>query len=614
MSFGQSVLPRWRRRVVQRFLGRLAAVALLLVASSVVWAERPELLIEQCETFEHGEPEHAIELANRSLELLEEGDTWLRFQALGCKAWALSALGQRAQATLLTRQLDQLLAGLVQPDQRVRALRRKSALYHRLGDRERSTELLRVALELAEAENLPAQRIDLLTNLGASRAEARQYELAISHLNQALELVGREGEERQGLPIRYNLGLVYRSAGRLEEAAEMLLPLREPLSAPGMEIRLASLNSALGAIHHELGRYDEAHQFFATSRRLHERLDNPAEYAALLIDLTRLKIDTGEIEEALVLSEQAVAEARRADFHFSIAGALDVRADALEAAGKLDQALAVERERARLVEQFLVDQQRSQIDELEAELGVALRERELAGLRIERETQARRLESQQQRQRLLVVVLVGLVLIGFAVTAVQWFNNRRLARWSRTDALTGLDNRRQANEWLAEATDTELLMLVDLDNFKEINDTHGHAFGDRVLSEVGSCLARFADQHGGRVARWGGEEFLVIVPGQDAEHAKAVGRALRETVAAIEIKLRGGPRLALTASIGLLSVGAAASDRDVSGWESALLLADELMYQAKHAGRNRTVVLWPEGEERFRVADLKSGQVVVEVV
>ena len=587
---------------------RFCCSALLLMFGLAV-AEGPESLIEQCETIEHGEPERAIALADRALDQLTDEDVGLRFQALGCQAWAYSSLGRRAEAMRLVLQLEGLGNVLTEPAERVRALRRLSALYHRLGDLEQSTELLRRALELTDAQDLPAHRVDLLINLGARRAEARQHESAIALWLQALELVGDEGDPRQSLPIRYNLGLVYRSANRLDEAVEILLPLREPLSAPGMEIRLASLNTVLGSIYLDMGQMDEAQQFLAASRRLHQDLDNPAEYAALLIDTTQLHIALGEVDEALEFSAKAVAEAERADYHFSIVGALSARAAALEAAGMMDEALIVERERAGLVEQFLIDQQRSELDELEAELGVALRDRELAELRIERESQARRLESQQQRQRLLLVVLVGLVFSGLAVMLVQWFNNRRLARWSRTDELTGLGNRRQANEWLADAENSTLLLLVDLDHFKEINDTHGHAFGDRVLVEVGSCLAEFAARHGGRAARWGGEEFLLILPGQNAVQAEAMGGELRKSIAAISVEPRGGGHIGLTASAGMVPVSAAAADGEVRGWESALLLADELMYRAKRAGRNRTVVLWPEKGAAFRVADLKADQV-----
>lgn len=590
---------------------RWVFLLLLLFGAAVALAEDPAALLEQCEAAEHGKPDEAIELADRALAMLADDDVALRFQVLGCKGWALSSLGQRAEVMRIVYQLEGLAGRLIGPVERVRALRRLSALHHRMGDLERSTELLRTALEQTEIEDLPEQRIDLLVNLGAKRAEARQHDSAISLWLRALELIGDDGDPRQSLPVRYNLGIVFRAAERYDEAIEMLEGLLEPLSEPGMEIRLASLKTILGSIYLDQGLLDEAQQFLSASSQLHEQLDNPAEHTALLNDKARLHIELGNIDQALAFSEQAVAEAERADYHFSIVGALAIRAQALEAAGKYDQALAVERDRAGRVERFLVDQQRSELDELEAELGLALRERELADLRREREAQARRLESQQQREQLLTVVLVGLILLGLAVMIVQRLNNRRLARSSRTDELTSLGNRRQANEWLANAPDSTMLLMVDLDHFKEINDTHGHAFGDRVLAEVGACLAEFAARYGGKVARWGGEEFIVILPGKDAAAACAIGRDLRQTIAEQAIQLRGGGQLKLTASVGVTSIAAAAPDGDVKGWESALLLADELMYQAKHKGRNRTVILWPEGGETYRVADLKSGEVEV---
>uniref|UniRef100_I2Q490 diguanylate cyclase n=1 Tax=Desulfovibrio sp. U5L TaxID=596152 RepID=I2Q490_9BACT len=155
-----------------------------------------------------------------------------------------------------------------------------------------------------------------------------------------------------------------------------------------------------------------------------------------------------------------------------------------------------------------------------------------------------------------------------------------LRHLAETDVLTGLPNRRHflrlAGEALGRAREQGLgvsLVMLDLDNFKTINDTHGHQAGDRVLRGVGRCLAD-ALQAPGRVGRLGGEEFGVLLPGVTGPAAVAVAERLRRSLEALQ-----PDGLAVTASFGV-----AEGAKDV---DALLALADECLYAAKRAGRNR---------------------------
>ena len=159
-----------------------------------------------------------------------------------------------------------------------------------------------------------------------------------------------------------------------------------------------------------------------------------------------------------------------------------------------------------------------------------------------------------------------------------------LDRLSRTDALTGLHNRRHVEEHLlghesgARRHGYALAVLgVDVDHFKRVNDSRGHAAGDAVLREVAELLrrtVRFEDL----VGRWGGEEFVVVAPHTDVPAAQVLAERLR---AAVE----GGPS-GVTISIG----GAAALSPSA---KALLTTADANLYAAKDAGRNRSVVTAP---------------------
>ncbi|WP_189101595.1 GGDEF domain-containing protein [Deinococcus knuensis] len=171
-------------------------------------------------------------------------------------------------------------------------------------------------------------------------------------------------------------------------------------------------------------------------------------------------------------------------------------------------------------------------------------------------------------------------LLGQFVNAV--LHARQEATLAQLDVLTGLPNRRQLSSWLDEwltreppATPEPLsVILFDLDHFKRVNDTYGHDVGDEVLRHVANILRRSVCQ-GDRVGRWGGEEFLILVPG-DAQAAQVVADRLRQN-------LRRTPHL--RAGVQTVSCGVAQAH---AGERTSDLLrrADEAMYAAKNAGRD----------------------------
>ena len=169
--------------------------------------------------------------------------------------------------------------------------------------------------------------------------------------------------------------------------------------------------------------------------------------------------------------------------------------------------------------------------------------------------------------------------------------NLQLERLSVTDPLTGLGNRRFA-EWFlgreierAHRHGNELsVLLADLDHFKLVNDTHGHAAGDAALRHVGALLAegvRKTDV----AARWGGEEFLIVLAQVPLAGAIELAERQRATLEASPLTLPDGRPLELTVSIGVAAL--APADAAPADLVSA---ADRALYQAKDGGRNRVAV------------------------
>ena len=183
-------------------------------------------------------------------------------------------------------------------------------------------------------------------------------------------------------------------------------------------------------------------------------------------------------------------------------------------------------------------------------------------------------------------IMVGLTAYYLAGRVRQ--QNEQLRALSATDGLTGLPNH---TTW-EQAVEREYarcrrgghpcaVLMLDLDHFKAINDTHGHPVGDKVLREVAEIL-RNALRAQDLPGRYGGEEFGVLLPGSGTVAATAIAERIRKRLEAASIEPKRGLRV--TASIGCAALDA--SDSGAAAW---IARADRALYQAKAAGRNRSV-------------------------
>jgi len=173
------------------------------------------------------------------------------------------------------------------------------------------------------------------------------------------------------------------------------------------------------------------------------------------------------------------------------------------------------------------------------------------------------------------------------MTAQSFAYRRRLQHEASTDALTGLDNRREFESGLereierARRLEVPLTLgLIDIDHFKRINDTWGHAAGDRVLHQVAATM-RASLRRSDLVARIGGEEFALVMLGTEPPGAVIVLERLRVAIAALCIQATGGP-ITCTVSMGMAEWRSGDAD-----WHALYRRADAALYAAKEGGRNR---------------------------
>ncbi len=592
---------------------------MLSLLCCLTWAQESGLSSEQrelseqvarCEDLEHGQPDQAIEVIDSVLRQVDRQQfPFLTIRALGCRAWSLSVLGRADEAAQELAEIEQLSSRLAEPGQQARAMSMLASLNQRQGNSEASLRWLSQALGIALEHDLKQQLVPIYTNLGIENSVAKNHEQAIEYYQLALETMQQTEDQSNRLPILYNLGLTYRGAGELELAASTFQQLVGPLREPGMEVRLASLLTVMASIQRDQGNFEQAEGMYREAMALHENLNNPSERTAVLIDLSYLSLDTSDLEAALDYSAAALETARSSELPMSIRGALQLRSRVLEAAGELDHALEFQRQFNQLNEEYLREQQSTALNQMRAELGFERQAAELAELRAQQQQQEYELNQQQLRQT-AGIIIGGLILLGI-LTAYLWQRrtNRRLTALSQTDQLTGLPNRRRIMDFLTASihsgnADRFVLMLLDLDYFKKINDDHGHDAGDRALVEVADRMRNFAKTHEIEVGRWGGEEFLLLFKSDSPDQTIQLAEQLLDEVASVTVETREQP-IHLSASAGLVPVGVMQPPDNQQIWEPALLATDQLLYRAKKAGRNNFFGIWPrQAEARTEPHDL----------
>ena len=187
---------------------------------------------------------------------------------------------------------------------------------------------------------------------------------------------------------------------------------------------------------------------------------------------------------------------------------------------------------------------------------------------------------------------IDLFLQGLGLALNNAIAHDRLQRLAALDPLTGIYNRRfglgRLREEFGRAVRAQAplgVLMIDIDHFKTVNDTYGHLIGDRLLKSV-CAIARSSLREGDVLLRYGGEEFVAILPAASAVDLRRLGERLRRAVE--DSSLTDGEKsVRVTLSVG----GAAYPNQNVESEETLMRLADEALYRAKESGRNRVEIV-----------------------
>ncbi len=451
---------------------------------------------------------------------------------------------------------------------------------------------LKEAYTLEHEHGTPAREVYVLNaiaNLYADR-NVKDYDNALQYYRKTLEAHEQSGNVQGQATALFNIGSTLESQEKLSEALKTLQRSLELDRQRGVPEDIAVDEKAVAVVLSKLGRHDDALRLLDDVGRLYAKGAAPDDVAAFRLSRGIVLKRAGHYAQALPDIDAARAYFLAQDNPRFLEKIHDERAQVLAALGdwreaftargeyekvhqKLQDRLLDERT-TRLRVQFDSEQQKRQNELLERENAAAQRELKYAA---------------SVRNWQMVALILSLA--GIAALAVLMTRQVKLARTMRdlalTDELTRLPNRRHFLA-LAEAALLDAkrhgkplsLAGLDIDFFKKVNDTYGHAAGDLLLQRVAQAL-RGAVRPSDAVGRMGGEEFSALLRGADMEQARVIAERMRAAVQALDCS-DISPDLKPTISIGLSQVAG-----DNERLDALCKRADDALYRAKESGRNR---------------------------
>lgn len=351
----------------------------------------------------------------------------------------------------------------------------------------------------------------------------------------------------------------------------------------------------------------------------------------------------GKVAEALPYIDSAVEEFRRQGNSQELLAVLDEKGRMLQRQGWYKETVAVLRDQQKLEREQFTQQRSKAVAVLQERFESQQNRRHIELLEKQNRLKDADIRNRELRQIALGLAVVLMVAVG-ALGALLYRRARKsnaqlrllndqLAEHAVRDPLTGLYNRRSFVEKMQSRASRveqerrrghqdsgETFMVLDLDHFKTVNDTHGHGAGDMVLVEIAKRL-QSAVRDTDTVLRWGGEEFVIHLPACGADQAAMLARRILGVVSGAPIDI-GTAQLTISVSIGMIELPFADLGESECDWQCALRLADRALYLAKDGGRNRCSQFLPSKPFAIGPAELEtdldgalaSGQLVLRTV
>ena len=551
---------------------------------------RREVLVDACDTRAAFSPAIALTEADaglREARKADDGNAVAGFHS--CRGYALDRLGRPQEAAV---EYEAAVVKAERSESRealADALAMRGESRHYQGRYDEAIADLDRAYALSVEQGLVAEQRYVLNAIANvySDENVGEFDKAIAYYRQLLQQDRAAGARLGEATTRYNIASALESKGEYAYALPEYRHALEVYTALGDRSSVAETERAIGALLVRQGKATEGLPWIERAAARFAAAGDEESVARCRLPRARALRALGRLRDARDELEQAERHFRAGDNPRYLAKIYAELAELHAQTGEWRR--AYEASVAHRTVQAVLDRRarQEQTSRLRVQFDAAKKEQENRALLIEnahRGEALRTAERVRSLQRLAIMLGAALMLLLGTMALQQVQRGRRLKRLAMTDDLTGLPNRRGVLDALerglrARQQDGRPLAVVvfDIDHFKRINDLHGHHGGDRVLEDV-AVIVRAEVPAGGSVGRFGGEEFLVVLPGIDHAGALALAERLR---VAVSSGVGDGPRV--TISLGVASAG---DDADA---EALLRRADGALYRAKGEGRDRVV-------------------------
>ncbi len=554
---------------------------------------------------------------------------------------ALDELAYQAPDLLLKKYDDQALDLSSDPYKYQLQVIKAKALYYSNRFTESQTNLIAVEADFNEIDDHKIKEL-VLRFMGQNFYRMGGFDQAMSYALKAKLIADEHDLVAANAQITNMIAAIHLRSGEHELAQKYFTEALSSFEAIKAMNDVAKVNNNLGAVYIESSDFEQAQNYLGQALQLATELNRPTTYMSAIVNQIELQVKMGQFEAAQTSYQDCLVQAEAENLSSYEVWCLEAGVDLLQEQGKYTDAISVA-EKAYdmaaaqslsqsqinvgkiLIELYesigqyekalqvsannltLVEAVKAEILSLKLEELKALNEVEQTQDLLQFERQKNKLYLVNQRLTmiglavLIPVLLIALYLLRSKKKVLQDLHSQqqhtvdaldamRIAKeanekLAKTDVLTGLYNRREVLNIIEKSNEQHLrnmhVMMLDVDWFKRINDDYGHAVGDQVLQHLSDVLKKWLPKNA-HCARWGGEEFLVLIEGLSTDQAKEHANDLLEKVS--KTQLDSHPKLSFTLSAGLCKYQ---GELTIDQWINQ---ADEALYSSKANGRNRLTV------------------------
>lgn len=415
----------------------------------------------------------------------------------------------------------------------------------------------------------------ILNNIGEVFRESVNYDSALEYYYRALKISTDINSKINTASLLSNIGEIYFIENKYKEALVNFTKSYDILLEEKDMVTLAEVENKLGKVHYISGNYRKAAEYFFSSLKRLENVENKFYAIDVLMNIAKLKLEK-DWNKAFLYFERAIQYAEKTNAKKSLSVVCKTVAEHYEKTGNFREALEYFKKYHRIDEEIMTSRVGNKLEILKIELAHIKENEKFEKVKIINE----RLEMEISNQRNELGKIQKL--------------NKVLENNALEDELTGVPNRRSINYYLNKIWEDYLLydpvvtlFIIDIDYFKKYNDNWGHLEGDNCLIKVANSLKAIQERRKDVFGRYGGEEFIYFAKDINLAQALELGNLIRTEIEKLNMKYMLDNRSAvLTVSVGG-SMGRLSNFNNIS---NMIDLADKELYKAKNMGRNITLI------------------------